>query len=128
MGRVYRNEAVDATHLAMFHQLEGIWIDEGLTFADLKGILAFISKALYGDHPIRFKPKFYPYTEPSVGVTCNVQPVMAKDVQHVTVQDGSPFWVLGWYTPKYLKPLVLTQRLCLESLLDWELHVWLPNA
>ena len=68
MGRVYRNEAVDATHLAMFHQLEGIWIDEGLTFADLKGILAFISKALYGDHPIRFKPKFYPYTEPSVGV------------------------------------------------------------
>lgn len=68
MGRVYRNEAVDATHLAMFHQLEGIWIDEGLTFADLKGILAFIAKALYGDHPIRFKPKFYPYTEPSVGV------------------------------------------------------------
>ena len=68
MGRVYRNEAVDATHLAMFHQLEGIWIDEGLTFADLKGILAFIAQALYGDHPIRFKPKFYPYTEPSVGV------------------------------------------------------------
>lgn len=68
MGRVYRNEAVDATHLAMFHQLEGIWIDEGLTFADLKGILAFIAQALYGEHPIRFKPKFYPYTEPSVGV------------------------------------------------------------
>ena len=68
MGRVYRNEAVDATHLAMFHQLEGIWIDEGLTFADLKGILTFIAQALYGDHPIRFKPKFYPYTEPSVGV------------------------------------------------------------
>ena len=68
MGRVYRNEAVDATHLAMFHQLEGIWIDKGLTFADLKGILTFIAQALYGDHPIRFKPKFYPYTEPSVGV------------------------------------------------------------
>lgn len=68
MGRVYRNETVDATHLAMFHQLEGIWIDKGLTFAHLKGILAFIASALYGDHPIRFKPKFYPYTEPSVGV------------------------------------------------------------
>lgn len=68
MGRVYRNEAVDATHLAMFHQLEGIWIDKGLTFSDLKGILAFIARSLYGDHPIRFKPKFYPYTEPSVGV------------------------------------------------------------
>lgn len=68
MGRVYRNEAVDATHLAMFHQLEGIWIDKGLTFAHLKGTLAFIAKSLYGDSPIRFKPKFYPYTEPSVGV------------------------------------------------------------
>ena len=68
MGRVYRNEAVDATHLAMFHQLEGIWVDKGLTFAHLKGTLAFIAKSLYGDSPIRFKPKFYPYTEPSVGV------------------------------------------------------------
>lgn len=68
MGRVYRNEAVDATHLAMFHQFEGIWIDKGLTFAHLKGTLAFIVKELYGDRPIRFKPKFYPYTEPSVGV------------------------------------------------------------
>lgn len=67
-GRVYRNEAVDATHLAMFHQLEGIWVDRGLTFGHLKGTLAFIARALYGDHRIRFKPKFYPYTEPSVGV------------------------------------------------------------
>lgn len=68
LGRVYRNEAVDATHTAMFHQLEGIWVEEGLTFAHLKGTLEVIAKALYGDRPIRFKPKFYPYTEPSVGV------------------------------------------------------------
>ena len=68
MGRVYRNEAVDATHLAMFHQFEGIWVDKGLTFAHLKGTLAFIARELYGDNPIRFKPKYYPYTEPSVGV------------------------------------------------------------
>lgn len=67
-GRVYRNEAVDATHGAMFHQLEGIWVDEGLTFAHLKGVLAFIARSLYGDRRIRFKPKFYPYTEPSIGV------------------------------------------------------------
>ncbi|MCO4745602.1 MAG: phenylalanine--tRNA ligase subunit alpha [Proteobacteria bacterium] len=68
-GRVYRNEAVDATHLAMFHQLEGLWIDRGLTFAHLKGVLAFIARELYGkDRRIRFKPKFYPYTEPSIGV------------------------------------------------------------
>lgn len=69
MGRVYRNEAVDATHLAMFHQFEGIWIDRGLTFAHLKGTLAFIARALFGEtRRVRFKPKFYPYTEPSVGV------------------------------------------------------------
>ena len=52
----------------MFHQFEGIWVDKGLTFAHLKGTLAFIAKALYGDSPIRFKPKFYPYTEPSIGL------------------------------------------------------------
>lgn len=67
-GRVYRNEAVDATHGAMFHQLEGIWLDEGLTFAHLKGVLAFVARSLYGEQRIRFKPKFYPYTEPSIGV------------------------------------------------------------
>ena len=55
-GRVYRNEAVDATHLAMFHQLEGLWIDKGLTFANLKGLLSFIAKSLYGEGRIRFKP------------------------------------------------------------------------
>ena len=68
-GRVYRNEAVDATHTAMFHQMEGLWIDRGITFAHLKGVLAFVVRSLYGaDRRIRFKPKYYPYTEPSVGV------------------------------------------------------------
>ncbi len=67
-GRTYRNEAVDATHLAMFHQLEGIWVDRGLTFAHLKGVLAFVARELFGEQRIRFKPKFYPYTEPSAGV------------------------------------------------------------
>jgi phenylalanyl-tRNA synthetase alpha chain len=67
-GRVYRNEAVDATHTAMFHQFEGIWIDRGLSFAHLQGTLAFVVRSLYGEGRIRFKPKFYPYTEPSVGV------------------------------------------------------------
>ena len=67
-GRVYRNETVDATHLAMFHQFEGLWVEQGLTFAHLKGVLSFIGKELFGERPLRFKPKYYPYTEPSVGV------------------------------------------------------------
>jgi phenylalanyl-tRNA synthetase alpha chain len=78
-GRVYRNEAVDATHLAMFHQFEGIWVEEGLTYGDLKGTLLEIARSIYGeDHVFRFKPKYYPYTEPSVGMdmqctVCNAQ-------------------------------------------------------
>ncbi len=67
-GRVYRNEAVDATHLAMFHQLEGFWVERGLTFAHLKGVLSFVASSLYENRKFRFKPKFYPYTEPSIGL------------------------------------------------------------
>ena len=68
-GRVYRNETVDATHLACFHQFEGLWVDEGVKFSHLKGTLEFIIKNIFGDEwEYRFKPKFYPYTEPSIGV------------------------------------------------------------
>ncbi|HKY34957.1 MAG TPA: phenylalanine--tRNA ligase subunit alpha [Polyangiaceae bacterium] len=67
-GRVYRNEAVDATHLAMFHQLEGFWVEQGLSFAHLKGVLSFVAGSLYENRKFRFKPKFYPYTEPSIGL------------------------------------------------------------
>ncbi|HND34562.1 MAG TPA: phenylalanine--tRNA ligase subunit alpha [Myxococcota bacterium] len=68
-GRVYRNEATDATHLPMFHQLEGFWLEEGLSFAHLKGILDFVAREIYGqDSVFRIKPKFYPYTEPSIGM------------------------------------------------------------
>ena len=74
-GRAYRNEAVDATHLAMFHQFECIWVDKGLTFAHLKGTLTLLAHEIYGtERRLRFKPKFYPYTEPSLGVdiACSV--------------------------------------------------------
>lgn len=68
-GRVYRNEAVDATHLAMFHQLEGFWLEPGLSVGHLKSLLAFVARELYGeDVKFRFKPKYYPYTEPSLGL------------------------------------------------------------
>lgn len=68
-GKVYRNESVDATHLACFHQFEGMWIDKDVRFSHLKGTLEFIVQQLYGDDwDYRFKPKYYPYTEPSIGV------------------------------------------------------------
>ena len=68
-GRVYRNEATDATHLPMFHQLEGFWLEKGLSFAHLRGILDFVGHEIFGQEGVfRIKPKFYPYTEPSIGM------------------------------------------------------------
>lgn len=67
-GRVYRNEALDAMHLSAFHQFEGLMVGHGIKISHLKGTIEFILKEIYGDDiKIRFKPKFYPYTEPSVG-------------------------------------------------------------
>jgi phenylalanyl-tRNA synthetase alpha chain len=73
-GRVYRNEAVDATHLAMFHQLEGFWLAERVSLAHLKYVLGVLVRNVFGERPYRFKPKYYPYTEPSLGldIGCSV--------------------------------------------------------
>ena len=65
-GRVYRSDAVDATHSPIFHQIEGLVVDEGITFSDLKGTLEVFVKKLYGpDTKTRFRPHHFPYTEPS---------------------------------------------------------------
>ena len=65
-GRVYRSDAVDATHSPLFHQIEGLVVDKGITFADLKGTLETFVKQLYGeDSVVRFRPHHFPFTEPS---------------------------------------------------------------
>jgi phenylalanyl-tRNA synthetase alpha chain len=65
-GRVYRRDAVDATHCHTFHQCEGLLVDEGISFADLKGILYAAAQELYGEGVIvRFTPDYFPFTEPS---------------------------------------------------------------
>ena len=72
-GRVYRADEVDATHSPVFHQMEGLVIDEDVTMADLKGTLDAFAKKLYGDDvTTRFRPSFFPFTEPSaeVDLTC----------------------------------------------------------
>ena len=68
-GRVYRKDEVDATHSPMFHQIEGLVIDKGITMADLKGTLETLIKRLYGeDAVVRFRPHHFPFTEPSCEV------------------------------------------------------------
>ncbi len=72
-GRVFRADEVDATHSPCFHQIEGMVIDEGITFADLKGTLESFAKRLFGeDTRLKFRPHHFPFTEPSaeVDVTC----------------------------------------------------------
>ena len=70
-GRVYRSDAVDATHSPLFHQIEGLVVDKGITMADLKGTLEIFVKRLYGeDSVVRFRPHHFPFTEPSAELDC----------------------------------------------------------
>ena len=65
-GRCYRRDTPDATHSPVFHQVEGLSVDEGITFADLKGVILTFAQSMFGsDMKIRFRPSFFPFTEPS---------------------------------------------------------------
>ncbi|HBL35808.1 MAG TPA: phenylalanine--tRNA ligase subunit alpha [Firmicutes bacterium] len=75
-GRVYRRDALDATHSPIFHQIEGLLVDKDITFGDLKGVLTvFIHKFFGVDRQVRLRPSFFPFTEPSteVDVSCVCQ-------------------------------------------------------
>jgi phenylalanyl-tRNA synthetase alpha chain len=74
-GRVYRPDATDASHLFMFHQVEGFLVDQGIKFSDLKGILEVFLKNVFGrEIKTRFRPHFFPFTEPSaeVDISCSI--------------------------------------------------------
>lgn len=73
-GRVYRADEVDATHSPVFHQIEGLVVDKGITMCDLKGVLEQFAREIYGPETnVKFRPSFFPFTEPSVevDVTCS---------------------------------------------------------
>ena len=67
-GRVYRNEDISARSHCFFHQIEGLYIDENVSFADLKQTLLYFTKELYGKSKIRLRPSYFPFTEPSAEV------------------------------------------------------------
>lgn len=72
-GRVYRNEAINARSLAEFHQIEGLYVDKNVSFAELKGTMVEFAKRMYGENSrYRFRPSFFPFTEPSaeMDITC----------------------------------------------------------
>lgn len=73
-GKVYRRDD-DATHSPMFHQIEGFWVDRGITFAHLKGVLTVFAKRMFGSEvPVRFRPSYFPFVEPGgeLDVGCSI--------------------------------------------------------
>ena len=67
-GRVYRRDAVDATHSPVFHQVEVLALDEGLDFSHLRGTVTTFLQQFFGDLPVRFRASYFPFTEPSAEV------------------------------------------------------------
>ena len=94
-GRVYRKDEVDATHSPMFHQIEGLVVDEGITMGDLKGALETLIKRLYGeDAVVRFRPHHFPFTEPSCEV--DMQCFKCRGTGEVAGQVCSTCHGEGW--------------------------------
>jgi phenylalanyl-tRNA synthetase alpha chain len=84
LGRVYRPDTADATHYPMFHQIEGLYVDRGVTMAHLKSVLRLFASSFLGqDVHIRFRPSFFPFTEPSVEV----------DMSWFEQTSGSTRWI-----------------------------------
>ena len=67
-GRVYRNEAISSRSHCIFHQIEGIYVDENVSFAELKQMILYFTKSMFGKSKLRFRPSFFPFTEPSAEV------------------------------------------------------------
>jgi phenylalanyl-tRNA synthetase alpha chain len=83
-GRVYRPDTVDATHSFMFHQIEGLAVDRGVTMADLKTTLLQFARAYFGpDAEVRLRPSFFPFTEPSAELDMKIR----------LRPDGPPRWI-----------------------------------
>ena len=96
-GQVYRTDGLDATHTPVFHQIEGLAVDKGLTMADLKGTLEYMARAMFGeDAKIRLRPNFFPFTEPSAEL----------DLWHPNAKGG-PQWIewggCGMVNPNVLR-------------------------
>ncbi|MCM8796330.1 MAG: phenylalanine--tRNA ligase subunit alpha [Candidatus Omnitrophica bacterium] len=95
-GRVYRPDAVDASHLFMFHQIEGFMVDEGIRFSDLKGVLEVFAKAVFGKEiKMRFRPHFFPFTEPSAEVDISCIICQGRQLSDVLTSQGKRCSVCG---------------------------------
>jgi phenylalanyl-tRNA synthetase alpha chain len=120
-GRVFRNEAISARSHCIFHQIEGLYVDENVSFADLKQTLEFFARELFGEETkIRLRPSFFPFTEPSgemdVSCTCKGDGCkLCKNTGWLEVLG------CGMVDPNVLKIAILILKNILVLLLDLEL-------
>lgn len=102
-GRVYRSDTPDATHSPLFHQIEGLVVDKGVTFADLKGTQEAFVKRLYGnDSVVRFRPHHFPFTEPSAEVDTQCFMCHGKGCRLCKGEGWIELWGCGMVHPKVL--------------------------
>lgn len=99
-GRVYRRDTVDATHSAVFHQIELLAVDQNLTFGDLKGTVKTFLKEIFGDLPIRFRASYFPFTEPSAEVDVQWQGKWLE-VMGCGMVDPNVFKAVGYDPERY---------------------------
>ena len=86
-GKVYRPDATDASHSFMFHQVEGLVVSDSIKFSDLKGVLTIFAKRMFGDDiKMRFRPSFFPFTEPSAEV--DISCILCKSERHRVHGEG----------------------------------------
>jgi phenylalanyl-tRNA synthetase alpha chain len=101
-GRVYRPETVDATHLYQFHQVEGLMVGEGVTFADLKAVLNLFARSLYGSGTkTRFRPHFFPFTETSAEMDVFVEGRGWMEILGCGMVDPNVFDTVGYDRERY---------------------------
>lgn len=109
-GKVFRADEYDATHLPVFHQIEGLYVDRGVTMAHLKGTLDAFARAMFGDVRTRFRPHYFPFTEPSaeVDLECFVcHGASVADPEHPCRTCRSEGWI-EWGGCGIVNPRVLT--------------------
>ena len=95
-GRVFRKDEVDATHSPVFHQLEGLVVDKGITMGDLKGALSLFARELLGEHvKTRFRPHFFPFTEPSAEMDVSCFACDGKGIGCRTCKESGWIELLG---------------------------------
>ena len=113
-GRVFRTDEYDATHSPMFHQVEGLVVDEGITMAHLKGTLDHFAASMFGEGiSTRFRPSYFPFTEPSAEVdlrcfVCRGQPPRSTTAAPARARAGSSGAAAAWSTRACSPPAAST--------------------